>query len=81
MAITPQSKIFYRRQIQHWSGTVIAINICGAEMEVAVEVDMSSRMTLRKAVVEILKQAGSNSTVQSQISDKTRDENEMRKSL
>lgn len=43
---------------------------CGAEMEVAVEVDMSSRMTLRKAVVEILKQAASNSTVQSQISDK-----------
>ena len=39
-------------------------------MEVAVEVDMSSRLTLRKAVVEILKQAGSNSTVESQISDK-----------
>jgi hypothetical protein len=39
-------------------------------MEVAVEVDMSSRMTLRKAVIEIMKQAASNSTVESQISDK-----------
>ena len=64
-------QIYYsRREIPHRCGTVIAANIYGAEMEVAVEVDMSSRMTLRKAVVEILKQAGSNSTVQSQISDK-----------
>ena len=38
-------------------------------MEVAVEVDMSSRITLRKAVLELLKKTGSNSTVESQISE------------
>lgn len=58
-----------RREIQETYGTFIATNKCGAEMEVAVEVVMSSRMTLRKAVIEILKEAGSNSTVESQISE------------
>ncbi len=38
-------------------------------MEAAVEVAMSSRITLRKAVLELLKQSGSNSTVESQISE------------
>jgi ribosomal protein S3AE len=70
MALASAQSTDSRRQIQANDGTVIAVFKCGAEMEVAVEVDMSSRMTLRKAVVEILKQAASNSTVQSQISDK-----------
>jgi len=36
-------------------------------MEVAVEVDMSSRITLRKAVLELLKKSGSNSAADRQI--------------
>jgi hypothetical protein len=50
-------------------------------MEVAVEVDMSSTMTLRKAVIEILKKAGSNSTDESKVSDKLVFKTEMRKLL
>jgi hypothetical protein len=50
-------------------------------MEVAVEVDMSSRMTLRKAVIEILKKAESNSTDESKVSDKLVFKTEMRKLL
>ncbi len=38
-------------------------------MEVAVEVEMSSRITLRKAVLELLKKTGSHSTVDPQISE------------
>jgi hypothetical protein len=38
-------------------------------MEVAVEVDMSSRITLRKAVLELLKKAGSNSVADRQIAE------------
>jgi hypothetical protein len=48
---------------------VIAPSKIGAEMEVAVEVDMSSTVTLRKAVLELLKKTGSNSTVESQSSE------------
>jgi hypothetical protein len=48
---------------------VIATSNIGAENGRAVEVDMSSRITLRKAVLELLKKTGSNSTVQSQISE------------
>jgi hypothetical protein len=62
-------------------GTFIATSKYGAEMEVAVEVDMSSRMTLRKAVIEILKKAGSNSTDESKVSDKLVFKTEMRKLL
>jgi hypothetical protein len=47
---------------------VIAASNIGAENGRAVEVDMSSRITLRKAVLELLKKTGSDSTVQSQIS-------------
>jgi hypothetical protein len=48
---------------------VIAISNIGAENGRAVEVDTSSRITLRKAVLELLKKTGSDSTVQSQISE------------
>jgi hypothetical protein len=48
---------------------VIAASNIGAENGRAVEVDMSSRITLRKAVLELLKKTGSDSTVQSQISE------------
>lgn len=38
-------------------------------MEAAVEVVMSSRITLRKAVLELLKKAGSDAAVDRQISE------------
>ena len=52
-------------------GTVIATSNCGAEMEVAVEVKMSNSVSLRKAVLELIKESGSNSTVESQTSENT----------
>ena len=48
---------------------MIALYKAGAEMEAAVEVVMSSRITLRKAVLELLKKAGPNSTAVRQISE------------
>jgi hypothetical protein len=48
---------------------VIATSNIGAENGRAVEVDMSSRITLRKAVLELLKKPESNSTVESQSSE------------
>jgi hypothetical protein len=63
--INNHSSAFVVEKIESRYGTVIATYKFGAEMEVAGEVKMSSRMTLRKAVLEVMKQSGSNSTVES----------------
>lgn len=69
MALLAAPPKISRREIQETYGTFIATNKCGAEMEVAVEVVMSSRITLRKAVLELLKKSGSNSAADRQISE------------